>query len=199
MCFLKPTICMVSYEFYVTSQPLLMTSQDCIHDITSTLFMTPYPLYMTCHTLYLWHQSHCYYDKIPTMFLTLYSVYMTSQTVNEWQHNDCIWHYTHCICVIKPIWLMTSHHMYVWSHTHCMHETRDILCDIASTLVDNTTLFVCHGTHSVYEIICTIYVVTHIVCIITKALYLAWDLLNCHLFHSVCNHTLSVEDITPTV
>ena len=140
----------------------------CIHDIISTLFMTSHPLYTSWHTLYLWHHSHCYYDKTPNMFLTLYSVYMTSQTVNEWQHNDCIWHDTYCICVIKPIRLMTSHHMYVWNHTHCIHETRDILCDITSPLSDNTPLFVCHGTQSVYEIICIIYVVTHIVCMTTK-------------------------------
>ena len=177
MCFLKSTICMVSYEFDVTSQPLFMTSQDCIPDITSTLFLTSHSLYTTWHTIYLWHHSHCYYDNTPTVFLTLYSVYMTSQMVNEWQHNECIWHDTHFIFVIKPIWLMTSHRRYVWNHTHCMHETRDILWHIASTLAGNTPLFACHGPHSVYEIICIIYVITHTECMTTKALYLASDLL----------------------
>ena len=107
MCDIKPTLCMTSYEFYVTSQPLFMTSKDCIHDITSTLFMTSPPLYMTSHTLDLWHHSHCNYDKTPTMFLTLYSVYTTSHIMYEWQDNNCIWHDTQCICVITPTWLMT--------------------------------------------------------------------------------------------
>ena len=68
----------------LTSQPLFMTSQDCIHDITSTLFMTSNSLYMTSHTLYLWHNSHSNYDNTATIFLTLYSVYMTPQILNEW-------------------------------------------------------------------------------------------------------------------
>ena len=156
MCDLKPTICMASHEFYVTSQHLVKTSQDCIHDITATLSMTSPPLYMTSHTLYLWPHSSVTM-KTPTMFWTLYSVYMTSHMVNEWQRHDCIWHDTECICVIKPTWLMTSHLMYVWNHTHCTHDTIGTLYGITSTLADNTPLFVCHGTHSVYEITCIIY------------------------------------------
>ena len=35
----QTTICMTSYEFYVISQPLLLTSKYCIHDITSTIFL----------------------------------------------------------------------------------------------------------------------------------------------------------------
>ena len=152
MCDIKPTICMTSYEFYVTSQTVFLTSKDCIHDITSTLFLNTDPLYSKLQTLHLWHHSHCNYDKTPTMFLTLCAVYMTSHMVNEWQLNDCIWHDTQCICVTKPTWLMTSHPRYVWNHTHCMYDTIGTLYDITSTLADNTPLFVCHGTHSVYDI-----------------------------------------------
>ena len=75
MCDLKPTICMASYEFYVTSEQLTKTSQDCILDITTTLFMISTPLYMTSHTLYLWPQS-------PVTMKT----YLL-----------CFWHYTQCI------------------------------------------------------------------------------------------------------
>ena len=39
----QTTICMASYEFYVISQPVLLTSKDCIHDITSTIFLTTEP------------------------------------------------------------------------------------------------------------------------------------------------------------
>ena len=132
----------------MTSQPLFLTSKDCINDITSTLSLNTDPLYTTWDTLPLWHHNHCNYDKTPTMFLTWYSVYITSHMVNEWQHNDCIWHDTQCICVIKPTWWMTSHPMYVWNHTHCMYDTIGTLYDITSTLADNTPLFVFHGTHS---------------------------------------------------
>ena len=53
-----------------------------------------------------------------------------------------------------------------------MYYTIVTLYDITSTLADNTTLFVCHGTHSVYYIICIIYDVTHTVFMTTQALYL---------------------------
>ena len=75
MCDLKPTICMASYEFYVTSQKLVKTSQDCIHDTTATLFMISPPLYMTSHTLYLWPHSPVTLEK----------------------HLLCFSHYTQCI------------------------------------------------------------------------------------------------------
>ena len=149
MCDLKPSICVASHEFYVTSQQLIKTSQDCIHDITPTVYDITYTLLLT--------SQPCNDEKTPTMFLILYSVYMTSHMVNEWQCHDCIWHDTECICVIKPTWLMTSQLMYVWSHPHCMHDTIGTLYNITSTLADNTPLFVCHGTHSVYEIIYIIY------------------------------------------
>ena len=107
MCDLKPTICMASYEFYVTSQQLVKTSQlytwhhsHTIHDITPTIYDITYTLLVT--------SQPCDYEKTTSMFLTLYSVYMTSQIVNEWHHHHCIWHDTTCICVIKPTWLMTS-------------------------------------------------------------------------------------------
>ena len=172
MCSIKPTICMTKYEFYMISHPVFMTSQDCIHDITSTLFMTLHPLYMPSHPLYLWHHSHCIYDKTTTVFMTSYSVYTTSHMVYEWQHNHCVWHYTHCFCVITPTWLITPyvclklHPLHVWHHRHCIwhhihswwHHT-----------------FVCHGTHYVYDIISTIYDVTHIVCMTTQDLYLTWN------------------------
>ena len=152
MCGIKPTTCMTSYEFYVTSQQIFMTSQDCTHDITSTHFMTSHPLYMTWYTLYLWHHSHCSYDKTPTMFLTLYSGYMTSHMLNEPQHNDCIWHDTHCICVIKPTWLMTSHPMYIWNQTHDMYDIIWILCNITTSLYDITRLYSWHHIHTIHDI-----------------------------------------------
>ena len=51
---------------------------------------------------------------------------------------------------------MTSQTMYIWNHTHCMYDTIGTLYDITSTLGDNTPLFVCHGTHSVCDILCII-------------------------------------------
>ena len=70
---------------------------------------------------------------------------------------------------------MTSQPMCIWNHTHCMYDTIGTLYDITSTLADSKQLFVCHGTPSVYDIICIICYVTHTVCRTTKALYLTWN------------------------
>ena len=138
-------------------------------------------------------------DKAPAIFLTWSTVYMRSHPLNEWQHYDGFWHDTQCICVIKPTWLMTSHPMYIWNHTHCNHDTIGTLHDITSTLADSTPLFLCHGTNSVYDIICIIYNVTHTVCMTTQALYLTWNTLKLTSLPLIGHHTLSFEDITPTV
>ena len=39
----QSTICMTSYVFYVISQPLLLTSKDCTHYITSKIFLNSEP------------------------------------------------------------------------------------------------------------------------------------------------------------
>ena len=102
------------------------------------------------------------YEISPAEWMTTQRLYLT-------------WY--RCICVIKPNYLMTSHPMYVWNHTHCMHDTIGTLHDITSTLAENTPLFLCHGTHSVYDIIYIIYDVTHTVCMTNQSLYLTWNTL----------------------
>ena len=47
------------WKLYDITPRVFMTSQGCVHDITSTLFMTSHTLYRRFHTLYLWHHSHC--------------------------------------------------------------------------------------------------------------------------------------------
>ena len=84
MCDMKPTVCMTSQEFYMTSDSVFMTWQYCIHGVTSTQFMTAHPRSMISHILYLHHHSHCIYDKTRAMFMASYSVYMTSQIAYQW-------------------------------------------------------------------------------------------------------------------
>ena len=54
-----------------------------------------------------------------------------------------------------------------------MCDTIGTLYDITATPDDIIQLFVCHGNHYVYDIISTIYDVTHTVCMTTQALYLS--------------------------
>ena len=62
MCDVKPSVCTTSYEFYVTSQQLFMTSQACISDIKSTLFMT------SSHCI--WHHIQSACDLTATVSMT---------------------------------------------------------------------------------------------------------------------------------
>ena len=45
------TMCMASYALYITSYPNFLTTILSIYDITCTVFMTAHALYMTCHLL----------------------------------------------------------------------------------------------------------------------------------------------------
>ena len=146
-----------------------------MHDIPSTLFITWHPLFMSSHTLYLWHHSHCNCDKTPPIFMTSHSVYMTCHMVYEWQHNHCIQHHTDYIGVDTLTWTIILHPLYVWNHTHSMYDTIGTLYDIKSTFDVIIPLFICHGTHYVYDIISTVYDLIHSVCVTTQALYLSWN------------------------
>ena len=45
------------------------------------LYMTSYPRFMTSHPLYLWHHSHYICNITPTMFVNAYQLYLTSNTL----------------------------------------------------------------------------------------------------------------------
>ena len=82
MCDIKPTICMTSQEFYMTSHSLFMKSQYCIP--------TSHPLYSWQHTHSLWH--HILY----TCDITA-TVSMTRHLLCLWHHLQYIWHLTWCM------------------------------------------------------------------------------------------------------
>ena len=91
---------------------------------------------------------------------------------------------THLIDDITPYVHMKSHPLHAWHRSYFIWYHIHSCCQ--------HTLFVCHGTHSVYDIICIIYDVTHTVCVTTQALYLTWNLLKLpsHPLY-MSSHTLS--------
>ena len=54
---ITPTICVTSYALYITSYPLVMSSHYCTYDST-TLPLKPHPGCSSKYTLSMWHQSH---------------------------------------------------------------------------------------------------------------------------------------------
>lgn len=120
---------------------IFMTSQSYRDDITASIYMTSYPIYMIWHRLLSWPQND-------------YTSHFTHST----------WHHRHCICVVTPLYWWHhnnygSHppwHMYViihtlyditftlydinsqylWHHNRCIHDIRSPIYDITSTMYD---------------------------------------------------------------
>ena len=139
----------------MTTHSLFMTYQYCIHDVTSTRFMTAYPLYMTSHTLYLRHHSHCISDKTPPVYYIIHSIYdisygvwMTIQPRYLTSHSQYLCNHTNLIddiinfvCMIRQPQYVWHHKNYIWQHfhscwhhTHCIHFITPRIPFIASTV-----------------------------------------------------------------
>ena len=112
---IKPTICMTSYEFYVTSQKLFMTSKHCIHDITSTAHDITYILLvniratvtMTRHLLCFWHYTQCIWHL--TWWMNGNTTTVSDMIPNvsvKWSTLEW-WHHTLCTYEIIPTACMT--------------------------------------------------------------------------------------------
>ena len=107
---ITPTFCETSYELYITSHPILMSSHYCTYDVTLWIQETTssvwaaYTLNMWHHNHYLGHHNHFIDNILPTLFMTSHSLYM-------WHR----FHYTrHHILTFWPqtTILRTSHPLY---------------------------------------------------------------------------------------
>ena len=104
---ITPTFCVTSYELYITSQPILMSSHYCTCNITASIYETTssmretYTLNMWHHSHHLGHHTHCIGSITPSLFMTSHSPY--------------VWHRLHytryCILTFWPenIFLSISH------------------------------------------------------------------------------------------
>ena len=162
-------------------------------DILSTVFMTSYPLCMTSQ---------------PCVLMTPHSAYV-------WHHLHYRRRHIHSITPNNSIYDITStsglisHPLYQTIHPRylCHHNLS----------TDITPIFVWHQTHYMCDIICTIYIITSTLCVITL-LYLGhhnvyiWNHIhnvgqNIHYIHYtchisapiLCHHTHCIDTITPTL
>ena len=184
-------------NFVITTSPLI--SHPFWYDITPTLCVTSYALYITSHPLlklYLWQHTLYIWNHI------LYIGQHIHYTCEIRATNLCP--QTHFIDNIKPTLCMTSHLAYV---RHLSHYTRHhILTLWHQTTVFMTShplyltsypLYLCHHTQIISHI-------THIVCMISQPKYV-WHHMNYiwHHIHSLWyhttlwHHTHSIHVITP--
>ena len=163
MCDLKPTICVASHEFYVTLQQLIKTSEDCIHDITPTVYDITYtllvsffcpswlllstsPVSLSSHPDYQSYNPYCTYDNTGTICITSYEYIW--HHIHSWWYHTTVWpshtlyscyhtedtcHRIHCSWAITYSVLSILNLQYVWSHTHYMYGITWILCDITTS------------------------------------------------------------------
>ena len=110
------TVYMAQYALYMTSHPRFMTSQHSTHDI-KLLYLTSHWLYLRAHPLYLCHHSQIIDHKTPI-------ICMITQPQYVWHHMNYIWHHIH------SLW----YHSTLWHHTHCIYVITPRIPVIASTV-----------------------------------------------------------------
>ena len=175
---ITPTLCLISYALYITSHPLLMSTHYCTYDSTTSI-----------------------YETTSSMQGNLYTIHETSQPL---------------ICVITPTVLTTSHPIFVWYHTRHMYSIFCTIEDITSSIYDIKSPFLWHQTHYIWhhihgvsDIISTVLMISHQMYLWDLICYIWWHHIHCiqHHIHYICNitatvsvsHTPSFHDITPFV
>ena len=138
LCMTLHTICMTSHSVCMTSYEHFMTSQPYRYDITSIIFMTPYPIYIISPILF-----HEIKTTIPGISPTVFHI---TATASVWSHPlyQCL-HSNYGSLHTRPMYdiIHTLHHIkfrfydincqYLGHHKHCIHDIRSIY-DITSTV-----------------------------------------------------------------
>ena len=146
----SPCIRHHTHSIYVIT-PSPLTSHPLLYDITRTISVTSYELYITSHPI-LKSSHYCSYNITASIYETTACMRAT-YTLNMWHHIHYLGHHTHYIDNITPTLFMTLHLPYVW---HCFHYKRhDIL-----TLWPLTTVF--FSSHPVYWTTCLLYLCHHL-------------------------------------
>ena len=139
-CMTLHTICMTPHSVCMTSHEHFMTSHPYRYDITSSIFMTSYPIYMISPILFYENQK-----TIPGISPTVFDI---TATASVWPHllyqglhnNDWSLHTWHRYAIIHTLHhikfrLYDINHQYLGHHKHCIHDIRSIY-DVTSTVYD---------------------------------------------------------------
>ena len=111
-CFRHRTNC----NFVITTSPMI--SHPLLYDITPTICVTSYALYITSYPLLMSSHYSTYdsttltYETTSSMLFKIYTIPVTSQWL---------------VCVITPTVLRASHPLFVWHHTRHRYN---IFCTI---------------------------------------------------------------------
>ena len=102
--------CVTSYELYITSQPILMSSHYCTFSITASIYETTSSMRAT-YTLKMWHYSHhlghhthCIGSITPTLFVTSHSPYVWHRLQYTRYHILTFWPQTTILRTSHPLY-----------------------------------------------------------------------------------------------
>ena len=104
------TFCVTSYGLYITSHPILMSSNYCTYDITACIYETtssmrpPYTLNMWLHSYYLCHLTHCIDNITPTLIMTSPSPYVWHRLHYTRHHSLTFLHQTTILRITHPLY-----------------------------------------------------------------------------------------------
>ena len=175
---ITPTICVTSYALYITSYPLLMSLHYCTYDSTTLT-----------------------YEATSCMQFKIYTIHVTSQSL---------------VCVITPTVSRASHPHFVWHHTWHRYSIFCTIEGITFSLYEIKPQFFWHHSHYIWHRINAISFATSTLLMISHQIY-SWDLIlyicrhNIHCIQQdiqyICNitatvpvsHTHSFHDIIPFV
>ena len=152
-CTTLHTICMTSHSICMTSHEHFMTSHWYKYDITSSISMTSYPIYIISPILF--HENKTTIPGISPTLLTSQPLHlcghttlsMPSQQLWKSSHLAHVWHHTHPTShQIQTLWHQSSvfrtsqtlhswHQIsYIWHHIHSLCHLIPNTCEITATI-----------------------------------------------------------------
>ena len=140
-CIIHHTNCI----FVITTSPLI--SHPLLYDITPTICVTSYALYITTYPILIsshystYDSTNLTYETTSSMQLKIYTIHVTSQSL---------------VCVITPTVLRASHPLFVWHHTWHMYSIFCTIGDITSSLYEIKPPFY-DITPTVFDIVSTLF------------------------------------------
>ena len=176
--------------FVITTSPL--KSHPLLYDITTTICVTSYALYISSYPLLMSSHFSSYdsttltYETTSSMQFKIYSIHVTSHSL---------------ICVTTPTALIESHPNFVWHHTRHRYSNFCTTETITSSLYEIKPHFLWYHTHYIWQRIDSISVTTSTLLMISHQMYL-WDLILYiwrHHIHCIQQDIQYICNITATV
>ena len=144
------TVYMAPYALYMTPDPRFMTSQHSTHDIKAIIsHLTPIISDSASTVSLSSHPDYRSYNPI---------VCMITQPQYVWQHMNYIWHHIH------SLW----YHTVLWHHTYCIHVITPRIPVIASTVAG--PLLIVYWLYHTYDM-CDM---KPTICMTSQEFYMTW-------------------------